>query len=159
MASSLPIIRQTAWLSLVPQIAVMAALVFAASALGVEQPPLAGIALYLVLLFTLRTALPRHHRRGMKLFKRERFADAIPEFRRSYEFFERYPWVDRWRALTVLSSSHISYREMALLNLALCLAQTGQVEEAIAEYQRTLVEFPGSKVAKMALRMLESKAT
>jgi tetratricopeptide (TPR) repeat protein len=90
----------------------------------------------------------------MKLFKQERFAEAIPQFQQSYGFFAKHAWVDRWRSLTLLSSSRISYREMALLNLAFCLGQTGQQAQALAEYERTLAEFPDSKVAQMSIRLL-----
>jgi tetratricopeptide (TPR) repeat protein len=155
MASSLPIVRQVAWLSVVPQLTVMAALIAVAHGFEVDNPILVGSLAYLVLSFTLRRVIPAHHRAGLKLFRKERFAEAIPRFERSYEFFAKHRWLDRWRFLTLLSSSRISYREMALLNLAFCLAQSGQRDRALAEYQRALAEFPDSKVAQMAIRMLD----
>jgi len=155
MASSLPVIRQVAWLSLVPQLAVMGTLIFSAHALGLEEPVIAGALAYLALSFTLRRAIPGYHRKGMMLYRQERFAEAIPEFRHSYEFFVRHPGLDRWRSLTTLSSSGISYREMALANTALCLGQIGEREQALAEYRKTLAEFPNSKLAQTAIRMLE----
>lgn len=155
MSSSLPVIRQVAWLSLVPQLVVVVALVAAERALQVPVP-FSGLACYLVLLIVLRRAIPRHHRRGMALFRRERFGEAIPEFRCSYDFFTKHAWLDRWRSVSMLSSSRIPYREMALLNVAFCLSQLGKQDEARAEYTRVLNEFPGSKVAESALRMLGS---
>ena len=59
----------------------------------------------------------------------------------------------------MLSSSRISYREMGLLNAAFCFGQSGQRERAIEEYRRVLVEFPGSKMAEAALRLLEPQAS
>lgn len=156
MASSLPIIRQVAWLSVVPQVLLLLTLIVAARVLTLSEPILVGSLTYLTLLVFLRNAIPRHHRRGMRFFKRERFKEAIPQFRLSYQFFVKHHWVDRWRALTMLSSSRISYREMALLNLAFSLAQTGDHEQALAEYQRALAEFPDSKVAQMSIRMLSA---
>ena len=91
----------------------------------------------------------------MRLFKRERFDEAATQFKKSHEFFSRHVWVDRWRSISMLSSSSISYREMALLNMAFCLAQTGERDQAAILYKRVLDEFPGSKVAQTALRMLE----
>lgn len=68
MASSLPIVRQIAWLSVVPQLLLMAALIGASHAFGFDNPVFAGALAYLVLSFALRHAIPRHHRAGMKLF-------------------------------------------------------------------------------------------
>jgi tetratricopeptide (TPR) repeat protein len=155
VASSLPIVRQVAWLSVVPQLTLMAALIAVCYALGFHNPVFAGALVYLILSFTLRRAIPRHHRAGLRFFKQERFADAIPQFQQSHEFFLEHAWLDRWRALTLLSSSRVSYREMALLNLAFCLAQTGQRQQALATYKQALAEFPDSKLAQVSIRMLD----
>lgn len=147
-----------AWLSLIPQLAVLFLLVALARALNIGSPYAAGAICFLSLAFALRFFVPRAHREGIRLFKQDRFAEAVPHFEDSYEFFSRHAWVDRWRAITMLSSSRISYREMALLNIAFCLAQSDQRESAIAEYRRVLREFPGSKLAETAIRMLEPGA-
>jgi len=154
MPSSVPIVRQIAWLSLLPQLAILLILVGVARSMHVPEPLLAGAGVYLLAAASLRSGIPRHHRRGVRLFKRERFAEATPHFLQSYEFFSRHSWLDRWRAVTMCSSSRISYREMGLLNAAFCLAQSGERDRAIAEYRRVLVDFPGSKMAETALRLL-----
>jgi hypothetical protein len=159
MASSLPIVRQIAWLSLLPQIAILLLIIAIVHLLGGQEPLLVGAVAYLVVSFILRLTIARHHVRGMGLIRRERFTDAIPHFFNSYEFFTKYAWVDRWRAVTMLSSSRISYKEMGLLNAAFCLAQTGERERSIQEYKRVLAEFPGSKMAETALRLMESQAS
>ncbi len=156
MASSVPILRQVSWLSLVPQAALWGGFAAGAHALGADNPVLVGAAFLLLLSFVLRRVIPRHHRAGVALFKRERFEEAIPHFEQSYRFFEKHRWLDRFRAVTMLSSSRISYREMSLLNLAFCLAQSGQKARALVEYQRALSEFPDSKVAQMAIRMIDA---
>lgn len=155
MSSSLPVIRQIGWLSVLPQVAVLLLFVWSARALGAVEPFLWGAAIYLLVLVGLRFGIPLHHRIGIRLFKRERFAEAVPHFEKSYEFFSRHRWLDSFRALTLLSSSRISYREMALLNAAFCLAQSGERLKAIEEYRRVLAEFPGSKVSEAALRLVE----
>ncbi len=82
--------------------------------------------------------------------------EAGAEFKLSYDFFTRHPWIDDWRFITLLSSSRVSYREMALLNMAFCHAQEGDGVKAKEFYQRTLKEFPDSGMAKASLRMIES---
>ena len=154
MSSSVPIVRQGAWPSALLQIVILFLFVAIAHALGAPNAVLAGSTAYLLISLTLRSAIPRHHRRGIRLFKQERFAEAVPHFLQSYEFFSRHDWLDRWRALTILSASRMSYREMALLNAAFALGQSGQREQSIDYYRRVLTEFPGSKMAEAALRML-----
>jgi tetratricopeptide (TPR) repeat protein len=144
-----------AWLALLPQLAIFALLVAIAHLLGAPEPLLAGAIAYLAASLILRATLARHHRRGIRLYRKERFAEAVPHFYQSYDFFTQHAWVDRWRAVTMLSPSRISYKEMALLNVAFCLAQSGERERAILEYKRVLAEFPNSRMAKSALRLLE----
>ncbi|RYZ22546.1 MAG: hypothetical protein EOO10_21625 [Chitinophagaceae bacterium] len=50
----------------------------------------------------------------------------------------------------------MSYREMALCNVAFCYSQIGEGKMAIDWYTRTLKEFPESGLAQTALRMLYS---
>ena len=43
---------------------------------------------------------------------------------------------------------------MALLNIAFCYSQKGNGSKAKEYYEKTLQQFPGSEMAKSALRML-----
>lgn len=54
----------------------------------------------------------------MRLAKQQAFREAIDKFQRSYGFLEKYPWLDKYRFITMLDSSARSYREMALCNIA-----------------------------------------
>ncbi len=62
--------------------------------------------------------IARAHRRGMRLYRSQQYAAAIQSFGESYDFFARHEWIDRFRAITMMSPSAISYREMALCNIA-----------------------------------------
>ena len=156
MASSAPIVRQIAWISVVPQLAIMALLVAGAYFAGFQPFIVVGATAYLVLSIGLRRLIPRDHRAGIALFRRERFADALPHFQRSYEYFTRHRWLDDWRFIALLSSSRVSYREIALLNVAYCYGQTGDGERSRELYQRAAQEFPGSRMAEASLRMFEA---
>jgi tetratricopeptide (TPR) repeat protein len=155
MTSSVPIVRQLSWLSVLPQLGILLLLILMAHVLGARDAVFAAVLAYVVVSLALRFGIPRDHRRGISLYKKERFSEAVPHFLRSYDFFAKYRWIDRWRAVTLLSSSRISYSEMALVNAAFCLAQAGERERSIQEYKRTLAEFPRSKIAEAALRLLE----
>jgi tetratricopeptide (TPR) repeat protein len=156
MASQLPVARQIAWISLVPQLAFFGLLASLFWWLGSEMYVVLAAATYLFFSFSLRHIIAHDQRSGMRLFHRERFAEAIPHFEKSYDFFSRHSWIDRWRYLALLTSTRISFREMALLNMAFCHSQTGNGPKARELYERTLREFPESKIAQAALRLLDS---
>ena len=115
-----------------------------------------GAGVFLVYSFGSRTVIASDHRAGIRLAKDGDFGGAIAHFQRSYDFFRRHAWVDEWRSLTMLSSGQASYREMALVNIAFCHAQTGDGDRAEAFYRRALAEYPGSVLARTALQMADS---
>lgn len=115
-----------------------------------------GAAAYLAYSVGSRMMIARDHRRGMQLYRQQQYAAAIQAYDESYQFFVRNSWLDRFRAVTMMSPSAISYREMALCNIAFCYSQLGNGEKAEAYYRRALDEFPNSGLAAAALRMIES---
>lgn len=158
MKSSQPIVRQVAWLSIIPQLFIIALLAGALFLFGVKEYALVGIFIYFALFLLLRKFVAKYHRKGIAHYKRKDYSKAIPEFENSYAFFSKHPWIDDWRYITLLSSSRISYREMALLNIAFCYGQAGDGNNSKTFYERALKEFPNSEMAKAALRMLASAA-
>lgn len=83
------------------------------------------------------------------------FAEAIPCFERSLEFFDRHPWLDRYRSVILLSVSAISYREMAMTNLGFCYSQLLDGTNARQWYERCIERFPESSIAQCSLNMLD----
>ena len=156
MSSKVPVVRQVAWLSVLPQFAVMGGLILMWYFIGVERYVFNGALNYLLISIPLRSILTRFHRKGMRKVKRENYADAILDFQKSIEFFTKYSWIDKYRFLFLLSSSRMAYREMAFNNIAFCYGQTGNGEKAIEYYELTLREYPGSGMAKVGLQMLKS---
>lgn len=92
----------------------------------------------------------------MKLTKQEKYLDAIPHFEKSYDFFKKHNWLDKYRYLTLLSSSKMAYREMALNNIAFCYGQAGDGIRSKEYYEKTLREFPDNGMAKVGLKMLNA---
>ncbi|NNG05743.1 MAG: hypothetical protein HKM95_16795 [Inquilinus sp.] len=126
--------------------------------LGRDQQ-IAILAPYLVpfvYMLTARRLVARHHRRGCRAYAGGNLEMAIAEMEASDAFFRRHPWLDRWRLVTMLSPSAISYREMALLNIGFFNVQLGRKEAAKAAYGRLLAEFPESQVGKQTLTMIET---
>jgi tetratricopeptide (TPR) repeat protein len=158
MASNVPVIRPVAWLALLPQMALMAALATVGWLVtGQREGVILGLGVYLFYSLVIgRLIIARHHRRGIRLVRQRRFAEAIPAFEQSLEFFTRHAWVDRFRSIIMLSAAGLSYREMALANIAFCYSQIGRGAEAKQYYQQTLAEYPNNGLALAALAMIQS---
>jgi tetratricopeptide (TPR) repeat protein len=153
--TNLPVHRPISWLAVLLQLGVATLVIGAFSVwLGYPNGSAIGVGLYLLYSFGSRRVLLRAHRRGMHLNSVARYEDAITAFDRSYQFFSRYPWLDRYRAITMLNSAALSYREMALCNMAYSYLQLGLGLKAKASYQRALAEFPQSALAMASLRMM-----
>lgn len=125
---------------------------------GIHNPLFMAVpwAVFLALPLGLPLLAARSHRRGVRKIRRDRFAEAIPDFQRAYDFFCRHPWLDRYRAALLFNASAIGYREAALLCIAHCHARTGNVPEYRATLARTLAEYPDSQIAKNSLQMLDA---
>ena len=156
MSSSTPFIRQTAWISIIPQSLVMATIIFCWYLVIPQRAFMYGALCYLFLSFSLRALIPVNHRNGINHIKNQNFKEAINEFNLSYNFFKKYDWVDQYRFLTVLNSNKMSYKEMSLLNIAFCYGQLGDGENSKKYYEKALNEFPKSAVALAGLNMLNS---
>ncbi len=132
----------------------MATLIGLFHLLAAPEPTLFGLLAYLIISISLRFGLTEAHRKGIHAVKAGRFADAIPYFEQSRAYFEKRPWLDRYRYLLLLSSTAWSYREMAMANKAFCLSQIGRRTDAITSYEEVLKDYPESALATVALRMM-----
>ncbi len=97
------------------------------------------------LLVGSRKLIPRAHRRGIRLSQTQQFEDAIRAHKESYEFFTRHSWLDRYRSITMMSPSSMSYREMALINIAFAYGQIGNGEKAKGILQRARERISGQR--------------
>ncbi len=156
MASKRPLIKQVSLNSIALQILIVWAMMGLARHAGFNDPFVPIAIVYLCLFIGLRKMIPKNHRRGVAFLRAKEYEKAAREFDASYRFFERHPWLDRFRYLTLLSASRISYREMALLNSAYCHGLIGDGRKMKEFYEKTLQQFPLSEIAKISLQMIES---
>lgn len=161
MTTKPPVVRQTSWLMVIPQLIVLLICVGISAALFWNRLGLFAVSLgavfYLVYSVLSRGLLTRHHRRGMDLTRREEYPQAISEFEQSYAFFSKYAWVDQYRSVTMMTPAAMSFREMALINIAYCQRKLGDIRKAKATYERVLQEFPNSVMARSGLEAIEAK--
>ena len=139
MASKIPVVRQVAWVSLVPQLLLLGLLIFIFELLEIKNASLLGASIYLILSFSLRFIVAKDHRKGMRLIRQQKFEEAIPFFDASVEFFNRKAWIDKYRFLTLLSSSKMTYKEMGLCNIAFCYSQSNNGQKAKVYYSLSII--------------------
>jgi len=151
----MPIIRQVNVIAIIIQLLLVSLLAFIFYKFDKRNYILYAILINFGLSLLLRNLIPRYHRKGVSLYKQKNFQEAIKCFEESYEYFNRYKWLDKYRFIFILNSSKISYLEMALINKAFCQSQLGKKEDAIKTYKKVLEEFPESEMAKASLKMLE----
>lgn len=106
----------------------------------------------------VRLVLTRHHRHGLKLAKLGEYEKAAQEFLKSYELFQKYPWLDQYRELTLGTDSQKEYREQALLNRGQCFEEMRDGQRARVCYLKAVDQYPESEVAKTSLQNLQADA-
>ena len=153
---NIPVVRQTNWISVIPQLIFMALLILIFHLLKVNDPIIWSFLTYIILSIGSRKIIAKDHNKGIKLTKEQKFNDAIKHFEQSAEFFKKNNWIDKYRFLTLFSASKMSYREMALNNIAFCYSQIGNGVKSKEYYEKTLAEYPNSILAKTGLNMINS---
>ncbi len=148
------------WSRTVPQLLAIVVLIGLVWPLfGSEEKHLAsvvGAGVYLLYAQFSKMFIASAHRRGLQLLAAKNYQPAIREFEKSHMFFTRYPQIDHFRAVVLMSPSIWSYREMALLNVAFCYGQLGEVNMAKTTYEQVRSDFPDNDYAIHALKCIEN---
>lgn len=156
MSANVPVVRPISWpavliLTLLSIIFISVfALIFDSDGIMI------GAIVFAALSIVLQAVIARSHKKGMRAIKRNDFEAGIGYFQDSADFFTRNSWIDKYRAITMLSASKMSYREMALCNIAFCYSQTMQAEKAKALYEQILQEFPDNGIAYYSLNSINT---
>ena len=157
--SQTPIVRPVSWLNAGVTLGILAVFLVIGFVLNRSVGVVVGAGLYLALSQSLRNVIAQHHRNGVRHSKRKEFERSISEFQKSAAFFRDHEWIDRFRAITMLSAAGMRYREMALVSLGFCYAQIGDGLRARQSYEQSLIEFPDNEMAKAALRLMDAGAS
>jgi hypothetical protein len=152
-----PVFRQIAWYSIISQGILLLGFIGIAGYFGRFSliSLFVGALIYILYYAMIKYSLENTINRGLKLINTGEFNQAIIQFEATYEFYSRHSWIDQWRFL-FLHSSTLSYREMALVNIAVCYSQIGDGKKCKQYYQRTLTEFPQNMMAQVALKAIQS---
>jgi len=154
MAHDLPVTRSINYFYLILQIVFVAVLYVGFQYSGSDEAGLWAAMTYLVIAYGTRYFVPIDHRRGMRELKQGDYEKALVSFEKSFDFFSKHSWVDRFRMFTTFSVSKLCYREIAMVNKAFTLVCLGRKEEAKALYEACLEEYPKNSIAFYGLKML-----
>lgn len=156
MINKVPLFSQIALTSLAIQLVIICLLYYAFEKLAIGDSMIMAALTYSILAFILRKTITKNHRKGMVLLKQNQYLNCIPYFEKSISFFDQNKWVDQFRFITLLSSSKLSYKEMALCNIAFAYSQIGDGEKAILYYEKVRTLNPTNGLAVAGLNMLNS---
>ncbi len=156
MSTNIPTTRQTKWSFLLVHFIVISIIFYILYLLKFEETFIfiSGGLTYLALSIGLKKTVAREHIQGIKLVNKHQFEKAIPLFEKSVKFFAKHN--DKYRFITLLSASKMTYKEMGLCNAAFCYSQIGKGQKAKEYYEKTLQEFPKNSLAIIALNMINS---
>ena len=155
MPRRVPVGRELRWLYVLPQFAATVVVISVCIAtVGYPAGLVWGVSIYLAYSFGSRAIMTRDHRAGMRRISERHWAQALQCFQRSQAFFERLPWLDRYRQIFLMSPSGASYHEMSLVNQAFCLIHLDRGAEARRLYEWALELYPGSPTAEVALKAM-----
>ena len=154
----LPTIRHTSMMMIFSQVALVALVIGGINLFMSPASPVtaiaAGVMLYVLYSYGSRMVLTAAHRRGARLVREKKWQPALKAFEESYAFFTKFPWIDEYRFITMLTPTAISYREMALNNMGYVLVQSGDNRKAKQYYVTLLEKYPQSVLAESARKVL-----
>jgi tetratricopeptide (TPR) repeat protein len=156
-------LKNVDWVRLIPQVVaiVLAAGLFYVLHVFPEWPAnlIGGWLLVVVYQYLVRFTVTAQHTRGQQLMKMQNFKAASHAFQRSLEFFEKYPDLDKWRSIILLSTAKYGYKEMALMNLGFAYGRLNEPKKAEQYYRKALEINPDNVNAKTGLNLLNAKRT
>lgn len=148
MSKKIPIIRSTNYFYFIPQIGILCFIIYILYLLDVSHYLVLGASLYFLLSIYLKVLIPKWHRKGVFYLKKGELQGSILSFQRSYQYFQKNAWIDQYRALTLFSTSHLSYSEMAIMNIIYCYEQLGDKKNALKYHKLLQQQFPNNKYSR-----------
>jgi tetratricopeptide (TPR) repeat protein len=149
MSKKRTIIKKRKLSAYVPQIALILLIGLLLQQGGVKSYWLITLAIYILLSVYLKIIIPRWHVKGLFYVRKGEYEGASFAFQKSYNFFNKYKWIDTYRALTLFSVSNFGYKEMALMNIIFCNERLGKKDTVKKYHDRLKKEFPENPYSNM----------
>lgn len=146
MSPKIPVIHKTNFSAYIVQAGILLLIIFILYLFSVTKYSIVGLAAYFLLSIYVKVLIPKWHRKGLYYIKKGALQEAILSFEKSYQYFKANQWIDRYRAFVLLSTSQLSYMEMALVNIIYCYQQLGDQNMARKYMKKLKEEFPDNKL-------------
>jgi len=114
----------------------------------------AAAVLFLLILFNTQLFFPICLQTSINNIKQGKFEAAIPYIHQTIDFFTKHAWIDKYRALLLISNARSSLLESNWCNLAFCHLQLGAIQDAIDVYEDILKKYPNNINAQSGLRTI-----
>lgn len=156
MASKVAFVKQsTNWIAFVPRIIILGLLCIFFYQLDKKIYFIPAFIVYLLITYLFKILfLPEVLHKGIQFIREAKFGKAIPLIHQSIAYYVKYPWIDKYRYLFMISSSTYTLREMCLCNYAYCSLQIGEITKATQIYEDILKEFPNNINASSMLNTI-----
>lgn len=148
MSKKRAIIKKRKLSAYIPQVALILLIGLILQQTKVELYWLLTLAIYILLSVYLKVMIPRWHMKGLFYVRKGEFKGATRAFQKSYNFFFNHEWVDKYRAITLFSTSNFSYREMALMNIIYCNECLNKPDQVRKYHKLLKKEFPDNPYSK-----------
>jgi hypothetical protein len=153
MKINVPMTSSISYFSIIPHIVMLGIFSGIFYVLNFSDYLTYGLLTFLLLYFIVRNLVPIEHRKGVKLMKKLKYKDSVSHFEKSVMFFSKYPWIDKYRCIFLLSTSKMTYKEMALCNIAFAFGQIGDGRKAKTLYEEIIKEYPNNGIVLSAINM------
>jgi hypothetical protein len=161
MSSKVPFVKkEIAWLSLIPRLLLLGLLCLVFYQFDKRTFFLYALIVHTAITYGMRRfAFPSVVHTSVALIKEAKFEEAIPYIKESIDYYDKHPWIDKYRFLLMISSSKQCIMELLLCNLAYCHLQIGDVGIAKLTYEEVLSRYPENPNARVQLQTINAVAT
>lgn len=128
--ANVPFVRgKIVWWYTIPQILLIFLLIWGFSQFAEEgMDVLYAFIAYWAILYLLRWLIATDHRKGIAALKKNNYEQALAYFKKSVSYFERNAWIDKYRFITLFSSSRMGIGRWGFVTRLLPLAKLAGVQ-------------------------------
>lgn len=109
-----------------------------------------------LIVYLASTSFVGYYQKGNELFGAGKYGESIEQYRKSYEFFAKYTWLDRYRSVLLFLDDEETLRERSLHSMAVAYVELGEIEKAKETLCHTLGKFPNCESAQFYLDLISA---
>ena len=91
---------------------------------------ISGVLLYFLLTWFIPSFFINSFQKSVNACISKDYETAVENLKKSYKFFSKYPWIDKWRYILLGNTSSLSFKFLILNNLVFCYKQLHNEQKA-----------------------------